>query len=392
MKRRNEIIKRMGEIRSLLEGDEQLTDERMTELETEIRSLEAELAQIDRRAQIAAGISNGTVEGRSAHVNPVIGNVPGAGDPEGEPAEQRTARDLPEYRSGYFKKLMGLNITDAESRALAAVDVPGVIPTETENNIIRRAKKIAPLLDYITLLRVPGNVTITVEDEVEEAELHSENAAASSTDDGTFAVHLGGYELFKLTRISKSVKAMSVPVFIDWIEDVVARGVVLKAERYIAAGTGVNQPQGIAYARTWTNGTTGRAWAGEALADVDLTAGIALLPARHDAEAVFCMSKRTFWMNVEPIRDDSKAPIIKEISSGKYAIHGYPVLISDKFPNGVIYLGNLKMIYGNLAEGITVASSEHSGFASNSIDYRGTAIFDCKVADPEAFVKIAASL
>ena len=52
----------------------------------------------------------------------------------------------------------------------------------------------------------------------------------------------------------------------------------------------------------------------------------------------------------------------------------------------------VKRIVGNLAEDMRVDSSKDSGFAYNAIDYRGTCIFDSKVAIGEAFVKIAASL
>ena len=61
MRRKKEILTRMAEIRAKLESDEQLTEEQIGELETEARSLEAELAGIERRSQIAAGINAGTV-------------------------------------------------------------------------------------------------------------------------------------------------------------------------------------------------------------------------------------------------------------------------------------------------------------------------------------------
>jgi HK97 family phage major capsid protein len=392
MKRRNEIIKRLGEIRSLLEGDAQLTDEQINDAESELRSLEAELAQIDRRSQIAAGINDGTIESRAAQVNPITGVVPGEPAPAGEPTDTRRAQSSPEYRSAFFKHLQGRTLTATEQRALASADLPGVIPTQTEDEIVRKLKQIAPLLDEITLFQVPGNITIVVENEVSEADLHSENAEADAKDDTTVAVMLGGYELIKLIRISKTVALMSVKGFEAWLVDAISRGLGLKVEGYIAAGTGVNQPQGMKYARTWVDGTSGRAWAGVSLAAADLMATIGLLAAQFDGNAKFYMNKRTLWNNCMPIRDDSKAPIVKEDGKGGFIIFGYPAKLSDKYSDGEIYFGDGKAIYGNLAEGFTVDSSAESGFTKNAIDFRGTAIFDCKVAIPEAFVKCAASL
>ena len=392
MKRRNEIIKRLSEIRAQLEGDAQITDEEMTNLETEIRSLETELAQIDRRSQIAAGIASGSIEGRSAQINPVTGNAPTPAEPDAEPAEARRTPSSPEYRSAFFKSLQGRTLTPTEQRALASSDLPGVIPTQTEDEIVRRLRQIAPLLDEITLFQVPGNITIAVETKVSEADLHTENAEATAKDDTTITVMLGGYELIKLIRISKTVALMSIKGFEAWLVDAISRGLGLKVESYIAAGTGTNQPQGMKYARTWTDGTTGRAWAGSALAAADIMATIGLLPAQFDGNAKFYMNKRTLWNNCMPIRDDSKAPIVKEDGKGGFIIFGYPVKCSDKYTDGEIYFGDGKAIYGNLAEGFTVDSSHESGFTKNAIDFRGTAIFDCKVAIPEAFVKCAASL
>lgn len=388
MKRKKEILARMAEIRSQLEGNDQLTDEQINDFESEIRNLNAELANIERRAQIAAGITAGATEGRSFADNPLNG----AANPTTEEPEERRAADSAEYRSGYFKRLLGRSVTAAESRAIASSDVPGVIPTETENQIITRAKQIAPMLDEITLLHVPGNITISVENDVAEAELHTENATASASTDSLVTVHLAGYELIKLVRISESVKAMSINAFEAWIVDIISRGLALKAEAYIVGGTGSNQPRGMKYARTWTASGAGRAWAGASLAAVDISTAIGLLPSIFDSNAKFFMKRTTFWNNVMPIRDDSKAPIVKDDGNGNYFIYGYPVKLSDKYSDGEIYFGDAKQIIGNLAEGFTIKSSEHSGFAANAIDFRGTAIFDCDVAVPEAFVKIASSL
>lgn len=391
MKRKREIIARLREIRAQLEGDEQLTDAQIDDLEAEAGELRAELVSIERRAQLANGISTGEPDTRGVPVNPVTGTTPTTGGDD-DPPEERRATDLPEYRSGYFKRLLGRKLSGAESRAIASSDVPGVIPTDTENQIITKAKQIAPLLNEITLLHVPGNITISVESDISEADLHTENTTASASDDALVSVHLFGYELIKLVRISETVRTMSINAFEAWIVDIISRGLALKAEGYIAAGTGSNQPHGIKYARTWTDGTSGRAWAGASLAAVDLSTGIGLLPAMYDSNAKFFMNKRTLWNNVMPIRDDSKAPIVKDDGKGNYFIYGYPVKLSDKFSNKEIYFGDAKQVFGNLAEGFTIKSSEHSGFTANAIDFRGTAIFDCAVAVPEAFIKIADSL
>jgi HK97 family phage major capsid protein len=376
IKRMAEIKARKAELRSLLESGDQVD---LDAIEKELRELDEENANLEKRQQTINGINDGSVPAN------VIPNPVAARSDDDEKREK-------EYRTAFFKNLMGRNLNEAERRAIDSSDVPGAIPTQTANEIIRKLKQIVPLLSEVTLLHIAGNVTFAVENTKNEAALHTENASISASDDDLVSVTLGGYEIVKLIRISATVRTMSINSFESWLVDMLTEALAEKVEDYLVNGTGSSQPKGVAYARTWTDDVSGIAWAGASLANVDITEGIALLPGGYDRNAKFLMSKKTFWANVMPIRDDSKAPIVKEDGKGGYLIHGYPVMMSDKVANGVIFLGDYKKIVANLAENFNVKASEHSGFAYNAVDYRGTCIFDSDVAVGEAFVKIAASL
>lgn len=376
IKRMAEIKARKAELRSQLESSDQVD---LDAIEKELRELDEENANLEKRQQTINGINDGSVPAN------VIPNPVAARSEDDEKREK-------EYRNAFFKNLMGKTLTEAERRAIDSSDVPGAIPTQTANEIIRKLKQIVPLLGEVTLLHIAGNVTFAVENTKNEAALHTENASISASDDDLVSVTLGGYEIVKLIRISATVRTMSINSFESWLVDMLTEALAEKVEDYLVNGTGSSQPKGVAYARTWTDDTSGIAWAGASLANVDITEGIALLPGGYDRNAKFLMSKKTFWANVMPIRDDSKAPIVKEDGKGGYLIHGYPVMMSDKVANGVIFLGDYKKIVANLAENFNVKASEHSGFAYNAVDYRGTCIFDSDVAVGEAFVKIAASL
>jgi len=376
IKRMAEIKARKAELRSQLESSDQVD---LDAIEKELRELDEENANLEKRQQTINGINDGSVPAN------VIPNPVAARSEDDEKREK-------EYRNAFFKNLMGKTLTEAERRAIDSSDVPGAIPTQTANEIIRKLKQIVPLLGEVTLLHIAGNVTFAVENTKNEAALHTENASISASDDDLVSVTLGGYEIVKLIRISATVRTMSINSFESWLVDMLTEALAEKVEDYLVNGTGNSQPKGVAYARTWTDDTSGIAWAGASLANVDITEGIALLPGGYDRNAKFLMSKKTFWANVMPIRDDSKAPIVKEDGKGGYLIHGYPVMMSDKVANGVIFLGDYKKIVANLAENFNVKASEHSGFAYNAVDYRGTCIFDSDVAVGEAFVKIAASL
>ena len=98
------------------------------------------------------------------------------------------------------------------------------------------------------------------------------------------------------------------------------------------------------------------------------------------------MNSTTFWGAVVPAQDNSKYKILTDDYS---RILGYPVMLDDNVAAGDIFFGDLKKVVGNLSQNVKVDRSTESGFAYNAVDYRGTAIFDCDIAVPEAFVKCA---
>lgn len=184
---------------------------------------------------------------------------------------------------------------------------------------------------------------------------------------------------------------MSVNAFESWLVDMLSEKIALAIEYFLVKGTGTNQPKGVD-ALTYVDGTNGVDYAGAKPTAAEIAELISYLPSRHARKAKFLMHRSTLWTDIAPIRDDSKAPILRGDGAGAYSIYGYPVMFSDEVDAGDIFFGNFKMIVGNLSQEINVKASEHSGFTYNAIDYRGTVIFDSDVADEGAFVKGAATL
>lgn len=366
LQERSDASSDLAEVRSI--------GETLKALATEIADAEAQLDAIDEPADGAGG------EGRKM----MLGGM----DHKPEQRGERNATQ--EYRTAFLKRLMGKPLTDAEARDMASTNV--VIPVQTQNEIITKIKEVCPLLDEVTLLNVAGSVTFAVEGTVGDAALHTENAPITSASDSLVSVTLAGYEIVKLVRISATVKTMSLDAFEGWLSEMLARKVGEEIEEYIINGTGSSQPKGIDSAATWTDETNAVAWAGTAPTAAEVMELISLLPSRHARSAKFLMNRKTFWTYIMPLRDDKKIPIVADEGAGAYNIFGYPVLLSDFALDGDIFFGNMKMIVANLADAIKVDSSEASGFAYNAIDYRGTAIFDCDIADGAAFVKSAKTL
>lgn len=357
--------------------------ETLAKLAQEIADCEAMLVEMDEPAENSEEAPEGEGE-RKLNVAETIeirngGNI-----------EMNENNKVSEYRSAWLKKMQGIALNETEARDLAAAN--SVIPVETQNEVITKVKELVPLLNEVQLLNVAGSVKFAVEGTVGDAALHSENAAIDGASDTLVTVSLDGYEIVKLLRISATVKTMSIASFESWLTEQLARKVAEKIENYIINGNGSSQPKGIDYAATWTDGTNAVDWSSTKPTYAEVIELVSYLPSRFARNAKFVMNRKTLWGDIMAIRDDGKYPICKGEGAGVYNIMGYPVLLSDFVPDGDIFFGDCRMIVANLADEIKVDSSEASGFAYNAIDYRGTAIFDCDIADAAAFVKGAASL
>ena len=389
MKRKKEILARLAEIRAQLEGNETLSKEQIDALETEARNLETELAGIERRSQIAAGINAGSVETRSAAPNPITGANGSSDDPEEGEEETRNIADTAEYRSAWLKNMRKLDLTTAEKRAMttAAASAGAVVPTITVNKIIEKVGQYCPMLEKIDLLHVPGIVKIPAEGTTIEAQNHAEGASISGDNDTINYVSLSAYEITKLVTISKSVEKMSIDAFEAWLAKKIAREVAKKISKLIFLGTGTNEAQGI-NAITWNATNSVTVAANSSLTAANVKTLVGLLNGGYDDGAEWYMKKATFFNDFHPLMDNSKDNIVTyDPASGKYYVMGYPVNWDDRLTLHEAFLGNALLGYtGNLPEEITVTSD--FVVRENAFDFLGCAMFDGKVQATEAFVKL----
>lgn len=366
-----DINKRMAEIAEELEKE----DCDVEALENEVSELEERKATLVAEAETRAATLERVAESNNVEVIEDI-------------EEKREVKNdmEQEYRSAYFKRLLGRELTEEETRAYAVAGVKGAIPTETADEIIKKITKVAPMLDEITLLNVKGNVSFAVEGTKNSAGIHTENASITGDSDTLVTVTLGGYEITKLVQVSKSVETMTIDAFEAWLTDMIAEMVGEKIEDLIINGTGSSQPTGIEKANTWgaTNSVT-VAKTGTLSAD-NVRALIALLPAAYDRNAKILMNKKTLFNSFMGLQDNAKHDLVRE-NAGTFYVYGYEVLISDKVSDDVAYLGDFKKYVGNLSAEVEIVSQ--FDINTNSNKYLGCAIFDGKPAVENAFVKLA---
>ena len=376
-----EIEARLAAIKKEIEerGDAMKAEE-IDALEKETKELTEERAGLIAAAEKRNGILDNIAKG--------AGIVSRTFEQKQDNADPDDPFGTPEYRSAWLKNLRRLPLTDAEKRAYANASGTGaeVVPTQTANEIISKVKKLAPMLNEVTLLHVKGAVKFVVEGTNNDAAIHTENAAITPAADTLTTVTLSGYEIVKLVQISDTVMTMSIAAFESWIVDMLAEAIARKVEDFFINGTGSSQPKGIDKANTWGAENSVTVTKAGSLTAANVQTLIGLLNAGYDRNAKFAMSKKTLFADFMPLQDNSKNHIVT-VQGNNYFVYGYPVLLSDYVKEHEAFLGDFKKVCANLAENINVKNAYD--IDTNSYKYSGIAIFDCTPAIGEAFVKLA---
>ena len=313
----------------------------------------------------------------------------------------------PEYRSAFYKNLMGRKLTANEQAAFnavveqrsdvfsAATDVAAAIPTQTLNEVVKKARTMGGLLAESRAFNMPTNIAIPVGTPSSNAAWHTEGAKVDSEKVTLASVTFGGYEIIKIFSISAKVKTMTVSAFESYLVDELTNCVMGTINAALINGTGSGQGTGIETAITWTKtGATQNAVeiaAAGSFTYADVVATVALLKRGYSQGAKWAMNNKTLYNVFYGMEDGNNRPIFiadpKNESVGK--ILGFDVVIDDNIDDDVAYLGNYANFLGyNLPMGIVIESSRESSFKNGLIDYRAMAIADCKPLITEAFVKL----
>lgn len=373
IKRMKEINDRKAELRAMLEGTDEVN---LEEIKTELRELNTEFEMLENRKKTAEGIAAGTIPAAEIE-NPVAARS----------AADTAADGEKEYRAAWLRNIRGLDLTDAETRALttATSSVGAAVPTITQNKIVEKVKQYCPLLDKIDLLRVPGGVIVPAEGTTTDAKTHAEGATITADADTIVSVVLSGYEVTKLVTISKSVEKMSIDAFESWLVNKISRKIAEKIGYLIVYGSGSSEAQGINKI-TWGADNSVTVAKTASLTAANVQALVALLNGGYDSGAEWLMSKTTFFTDFHPLMNNSKDNIVTE-QNGSYRVMGYPISFDDRITAHEAFLGNIYRGYvGNMPEDITVTSQFVT--RENAYDFLGCAMFDGKVQATEAFVKL----
>lgn len=315
-----------------------------------------------------------------------------------------------EYRNAFFKTMLGQKLTDVEERtykrAMEIVDSEkradsfstttnsaAVLPTQTLNEIISKARKMGGLISNCRSFNIPTNISVPIGTPSTKANWHTEGTTVNSENpaDNIAQVSFAGYEIIKIFSISAASKKMSISAFESYIIQELTNCVMECIADSLVNGTGSQQGTGVLTGITWDSKNSFTYAKAGNVAYTDLTKMMSMLKRGYSAGASWAMSNTTLYNSIYSMVDGNKRPIF--IADPKNENIGYilgkPVIIDDNIADDVIILGNFNYMGYNIPQGIIVETSRESSFKSGLIDYRAMAIADTKPLVDEAFIKLS---
>ena len=328
--------------------------------------------------------------------------------PQKRDFDAETIYESEEYRSAFFKTMLNQKLNESEKRAFelglekrddaynTSSNSAAVLPTQTLNEIIKKARTMGGLLGECRAFNLPTKISIPIGTPSGRAAWHTEAAAVESENVTVVPVSFDGYELMKVFSISEKVRKMSISAFEKYLIDELSACVLDTLDYSVVNGSGSGEGTGIETGVTWsTTGANKNHVQVAKTADIkyaDVVALVALLKRGYAAGAKMAMNNATLYNVFYGMLDTAQRPIFiadpKDESIGK--VLGFPVVIDDNIADNTVYFGNFGKYFGyNMPEGIVVESSRESSFKKGVIDYRAMAIADCKPLVTEAFVKLS---
>jgi len=328
--------------------------------------------------------------------------------PQKRSFDAETVLDTEEYRTAFFKTMLGQKLSDVEKRAFelaietrndaynTSSNSAAVLPTQTLNEIIKKARTMGGLLGECRAFNMPTKISIPIGTPSTKAAWHTEAASVDSENVTVAAVSFDGYEIMKVFSISEKARKMSINAFESYLVEELRACVLETIADALVNGTGSAQGTGLEAGITWSTSGTGKNHvqiaANASFTYAKVVEFVALLKRGYAQGAKLAMNNATLYNVFYGMLDGAQRPIFiadpKDESIGK--VLGFPVVIDDNIADNTVYMGNFSKYLGyNMPEGITIESSRESSFKKGVVDYRAMAIADCKPLVTEAFVKLS---
>lgn len=197
-------------------------------------------------------------------------------------------------------------------------DVGAVIPSTVVEKIIEKLEATGMILPLVTRTGYKGGVTIPTSSVKPVATWVAEGAGSDTQKKTTGTITFAYYKLRCAVSVSFETDNIALAIFETTLINNVVDAMTKALENAIVNGTGTGQPKGI----LTETPATGQALAIAKTVDIkysDLIAAEAALPLEYEANAIWCMSKKSF-MAFLGMTDTAGQPIARV----NYGVGGKP--------------------------------------------------------------------
>lgn len=347
----------------------------LTSLVDAIEARRAELRnQEEARRNLAARVANGNVGTTVRQLSTPTAEVRGI--------------DSKEYRTGFLKTMLGLDLSREERNAVAYVATTGdtthgaayVLPRNMLNQIWDLIDEQHAILGDIDLYRTGTILEIAKRTAISQGDATTVNENAANDDEINeyTKVTLTGKDFSKHVDISYAMAKMSIEAFESFLVSEIADriGAALATDVITQINSDYDSTNNaIQTATALTCKYT------------DIAAALAVLKNAKGQCTVYA-SHATIYNYLVGMVDTTGRPIYQPNAQAgaEGTLIGCPVKVEDGISGNAFWIGYPKQIVGNMIQDVMVESDRN--IKKHVITYAGYARFECKLMAPKAFAKL----
>ena len=307
----------------LAEAETLINDGKLEDAATKTKEVENLDTQFDNEATALANLN--ALKGNQKITNlsgASAGTVIAAFDGNATGESVSDPYDSVEYRKAFMQNVLkGTAIPAQFKNADAntkAGDVGSVIPTTIMQKIIEKMESVGMILPLVTKTSYQGGLSIPTSTVKPVATWVSEGATSDKQKKTTGAITFTYFKLRCAISMSLESSVVTLGIFETAFINNVSEAMIKAQENAIITGDGTTQPKGI-LTETPVSGQLITLAAADKLTYSTLISAESALPLAYEANAVWCMTKKTFMQFIGMV-DSNKQPIARV----NYGINGKP--------------------------------------------------------------------
>lgn len=306
------IKKRKVEINEILQDEKRAKEANLKELEKEVIELNDELQELELRQSLidqTQKIENNAIQTRTVETFST--------KTEKRDSIENVTNTI-EYRKAFMRYVLRGEKIPGELRddeITYTTDVGAVIPETVLNRIVEKLEATGMILPLVTRTSIKGGVTVPTSSVKPVATWVAEGAGSDKQKKPVGSITFAYHKLRCAAAVSLEVDTMALPVFETTLINNIVEAMTKSLEQAIISGDGSGKPKGI-LAET---PPTDQSLPVSAIGYDILVEAEAALPLEYEANAVWCMTKKTFMSFVGMV-DNAGHPIARV----NYGISGRP--------------------------------------------------------------------